>query len=142
MGYIFVQESNHEEFKRKLFFGRLGEEINENKIIEMIERIRPNTKQMIEEDFPQVPSTPDGKSRIAFVLFKTHQIAKEVKESFKKLIERPSRTIVGCLDRDLKICLEEQWLTVTVNVTYLIVRAKLMANQWKRIVVRIKIFII
>ena len=31
------------------------------------------------DEFPQVPMKKPGKSRTAFVLFKTHQIAKEVK---------------------------------------------------------------
>ena len=35
------------------------------------------------DEFPQVPLKKPGKSRTAFVLFKTHQIAKEVKGKVK-----------------------------------------------------------
>lgn len=35
------------------------------------------------DEFPQVPIKKPGKSRTAFVLFKTHQIAKEVKGKVK-----------------------------------------------------------
>lgn len=46
----------------------------------MIETVSPGYAEHIEEDFPQVPEqTQIGKSRIAFVLFKTHQAARDVK---------------------------------------------------------------
>lgn len=83
-----IKESAQEQNKRKLFFGRLSDEITKEKIIDMIEIVRSGTKNEIEDEFPQVPLKKPGKSRTAFVLFKTHQIAKEVKESFKKLVDK------------------------------------------------------
>jgi len=80
-----IKESAQEQNKRKLFFGRLSDEITKEKMIDMIELVRSGSKNEIEDEFPQVPVKKPGKSRTAFVLFKTHQIAKEVKESFKKL---------------------------------------------------------
>ena len=74
-------------------------------MIDMIEMVRSGSKNEIEgeltsgytprnnytgsfipylEEFPQVPIKKPGKSRTAFVLFKTHQIAKEVKGKVKK----------------------------------------------------------
>jgi len=83
-----IKESNHENEKRKLFFGRLCDNITKDKVSEMIETVSPGSAEHIEEDFPQVPEQNQiGKSRIAFVLFKTHQAARDVKEAFKKLIE-------------------------------------------------------
>ena len=48
------------------------------------EVIIPEDLYLILEEFPQVPIKKPGKSRTAFVLFKTHQIAKEVKGKVKK----------------------------------------------------------
>ena len=45
----------------------------------MIEIVCPGYGEHVEEDFPQVPEQNQGKSRIAFVLFKTHQAARDVK---------------------------------------------------------------
>jgi len=45
----------------------------------MIGTILPGYEDYIEDDFPQVPEQKQDKSRIAFVLFKTHQAAKDVK---------------------------------------------------------------
>lgn len=83
-----IKESAQEQNKRKLFFGRLSDEITKEKMIDMIEMVRSGSKNEIEDEFPQVPIKKPGKSRTAFVLFKTHQIAKEVKESFKKLADK------------------------------------------------------
>jgi len=83
-----IKESAQEQNKRKLFFGRLSDEITKEKMIDMIEMVRSGSKNEIEDEFPQVPVKKPGKSRTAFVLFKTHQIAKEVKESFKKLADK------------------------------------------------------
>ena len=47
------------------------------------EIIIPEVLYPILEEFPQVPIKKPGKSRTAFVLFKTHQIAKEVKGKVK-----------------------------------------------------------
>ena len=47
------------------------------------EIIIPEVLDLILEEFPQVPIKKPGKSRTAFVLFKTHQIAKEVKGNVK-----------------------------------------------------------
>jgi len=83
-----IKESNQENEKRKLFFGRLCDDITKEKVIDMIEIVCPGYGEHVEEDFPQVPEQNQGKSRIAFVLFKTHQAARDVKEAFKKLIEQ------------------------------------------------------
>ena len=61
---------------------------------------------IISDEFPQVPVKTNGKSRIAFVLFKTHQTAKEVKKSFKKLVGRKHKKLVR-LDSDLQNFLED-----------------------------------
>lgn len=98
-----IKESNREEFKRKLFFGRLSDEIKENKLIEMIEKVRPNTKHMIEKDYPQVPDKVIGKSRMAFVVFKTHQAAREVKDCFKKMIDWPTKRLLVENDHLMKL---------------------------------------
>ena len=45
--------------------------------------IIPEGQNLILDEFPQVPIKKPGKSRTAFVLFKTHQIAKEVKGKVK-----------------------------------------------------------
>jgi hypothetical protein len=105
--FLNIKESAQEEYKRKLFFGRLSDEITKDKIIQIIETIRPDTKELIEGDFPQVPPKNGGKSRIAFVLFKTHQTAKEVKESFKKLLIGSSKKLVRNINPTLRNLLEE-----------------------------------
>ena len=88
----------------------------------MIEKVRPNIKHMIEstlstmtqsscsisEDYPQVPDKVIGKSRMAFVVFKTHQAAKEVKDCFKKIIDWPTkRLFVENIDDHFLKLLEE-----------------------------------
>lgn len=87
-----IKESNQENEKRKLFFGRLSDDITKEKVSEMIDLICPGYEKHIEDDFPQVPEQNQGKSRIAFVLFKTHQAAHDVKEGFKKLLEPDNRS--------------------------------------------------
>lgn len=82
-----IKESDQEEKKRKLFFGRLNNDITKDKVIDIIEMVRPGASEWIEEQFPQVPPQTSGKSRTAFVQFTTHQTAREVKESFKQLGE-------------------------------------------------------
>jgi len=83
-----IKESNHENERRKLFFGRLSDDITKDKVTEMIQQVCPGYEQHIEEDFPQVPEKNLGKSRIAFILFKTHQHARDVLEAFQKLIDQ------------------------------------------------------
>jgi len=82
-----IKESDQEEKKRKLFFGRLTDDITKDKVVDIIELVRPGASEWIEEQFPQVPPQVSGKSRTAFVQFATHQTAREVKESFKQLGE-------------------------------------------------------
>ena len=57
------------------------------------EIIKPEVLYPILEEFPQVPIKTPGKSRTAFVLFKTHQIAKEVKGKVKGAIPIKFKTI-------------------------------------------------
>ena len=73
------KESDQEEKKRKLFFGRLTDDITKDKVVDIIELVRPGASEWIEEQFPQVPPQVSGKSRTAFVQFATHQTAREVK---------------------------------------------------------------
>ena len=75
----YTQESDQEEKKRKLFFGRLTDDITKDKVVDIIELVRPGASEWIEEQFPQVPPQVSGKSRTAFVQFTTHQTAREVK---------------------------------------------------------------
>jgi len=82
-----IKESDQEEKKRKLFFGRLTDDITKDKVIDIIEKVRPGASEWIEEPFPQVPAPTNGKPRTAFVQFATHQTAREVKDSFKQLAE-------------------------------------------------------
>jgi len=82
-------------------------------MIDMIEMVRSGSKNEIEDEFPQVPIKKPGKSRTAFVLFKTHQIAKEVKESFKKLADK--NVLEDQLDK--KKILQVRWWFYGTNFT-------------------------
>lgn len=79
-----TKESDQEEKKRKLFFGRLTDDITKDKVVDIIELVRPGASEWIEEQFPQVPPQVSGKSRTAFVQFTTHQTAREVKGDRQK----------------------------------------------------------
>jgi len=80
-----IKESNDEADKRKLFFGMLSETITREEVTELIEVVCPGYSQLVETDFPQVPEKTDGKPKIAFVSFKTHEQALYVKEKFNNL---------------------------------------------------------
>jgi len=98
-----IKLSNHENDKRKLFFGRLSLEWNmedmKDKVREMISRVCPGYEEHIDDDFPQVPNLnqESKKSRIAFVQFKTHEQAREVRERFQKLAEEKNPDLLDKL---------------------------------------------
>jgi len=98
-----IKLSNHENDKRKLFFGRLSLEWTtedmKDKVREMISRVCPGYEEHIDDDFPQVPNLnqESKKSRIAFVQFKTHEQAREVRERFQKLAEEKNPDLLDKL---------------------------------------------
>ena len=71
----------------------------------MIDLICPGYEKHIEDDFPQVPEQNQGKSRIAFVLFKTHQAAHDVKGELFVLSNASQ----------LGICFVKYYLNVILN---------------------------
>jgi len=83
--HLNIKESNDEADKRKLFFGMLSESITPADVIKLIETVCPGYEQLVEDDFPQVPEKTDGKPKIAFVSFKTHEQALHVKDKFNNL---------------------------------------------------------
>lgn len=70
-----------------------------DKVREMISRVCPGYEEHIDDDFPQVPNLnqESKKSRIAFVQFKTHEQAREVRERFQKLAEEKNPDLLDKL---------------------------------------------